>query len=66
MMIRECPPVTAAAMEERRSARDFAGLFEMQAQLADTFLWDSARSAKYLACLETTRETWNSREASWC
>lgn len=62
-MIRENPPVTVAALEERRSARDFAGMFEMQAQLADTFLWDSARSAKYLACLEAAGEAWDAGDA---
>ena len=62
-MIREYPPVTVAALEERRSARDFAGMFEMQAQLADTFLWDSARSAKYLACLEAAGEAWDAGDA---
>ena len=58
MMIREYPPVTAEAMQQQRESRDFAGLFEMQAQLADTLLWDSARSTKYLACLEAAAEAW--------
>ena len=45
-------------MQQQRESRDFAGLFEMQAQLADTLLWDSARSTKYLACLEAAAEAW--------
>lgn len=56
--IREYPEVTAAEIAQKREARDFAGMFELLAMLADTFLWDSARAEKYLACLELDVQVW--------
>ena len=50
--------MTAAEIAQKREARDFAGMFELLAMLADTFLWDSARAEKYLACLELDAQVW--------
>ena len=60
--IREYPSVTAEAIAQRREAGDFAGMFELQAMLADTFLWDSARAEKYLACIELDSQVWQNVE----
>ena len=49
-------------LQEKRAARDFAGLFELYAMLADTLLWDSARSEKYLACIELDQTVWQSMQ----
>lgn len=61
-MIRSYPAVTSAMLQEKRAARDFAGLFELYAMLADTLLWDSARSEKYLACIELDQTVWQSMQ----
>lgn len=62
-MLAQAEPVTADAIREKREARDFPALFELQAMLADTYLWDVARSARHLACIRMTREVWQAYSA---
>lgn len=45
--------VTAPALDQTRTEKDFQRLFALQAALADGVLWDIERAARWRACLET-------------
>ena len=50
--------VTAEGLDAARKARDFAGLFEQEAHLAECALWETEHSARWLACLESVQRAW--------
>ena len=50
--------VTAEGLDAARKARDFQGLFEQEARLAECALWETEHSARWIACLESVQRAW--------
>ena len=50
--------VTAECLDAARKARDFQGLFEQEARLAECALWETEHSARWIACLESVQRAW--------
>lgn len=53
--------VTAESLAAALQAKDFAGLFEMQARVAETVLWETEHNARWLANLEVILRAWKDR-----
>ena len=54
--------VTGAQLRAAVDAHDFPLQLKLQRSVADALLWDCARNARRLACLDYTLESWRNRD----
>lgn len=62
--VEDVSDVTAETLAATARAKDFMALFEMQARVAETALWETEHNAKWLANLEVILDAWRARRGS--
>ncbi len=56
------PEALTALMETCRAERDYEGLFLVQSRIAETALWETEHTNRWLACLEAVHAAWTAAE----
>ncbi len=56
------PEALTALMTACREKRDYEGLFLVQCRIAETALWDTEHTNRWLACLEAVKAAWATAE----